>query len=325
VGANSQVMSYVMKLIAIKQYVILNIFALCCAQFIYAGVDNPQAYRTYIQRHKDIAIKEMYYSGIPASITLAQGLMESLYGSSRLAREANNHFGIKCKMEWTGPGIAISDDAPDECFRVYQSVEHSYRDHSNFIKYNRLKIYDHLFAYSHTDYKAWARGLKKAGYATLHNYDVQLIALIKEFQLYNYDLASWPDTQENLEDYTYRLNADFSASFTDVLPAKLNGTDVKKPRPIPHLTYAGHPDFKAEKHYLKTARKESITVSSGGVPIHIITSGDTMEALAKMYKINLEELYLRNNLIYGSQPAQGEKIYLHTQSQIAPKLNELAK
>lgn len=278
---------------------------------IRAGVSNPAAYQAYIDRYKDLAIKEMHYSGIPASIILSQALMESLYGSSRLATEANNHFGIKCKMEWTGPGIAVSDDAPDECFRVYSSVEQSYRDHSNFIRYNRLGIYDQLFRLNPLDYKAWARGIKAAGYATLKDYDAQLLDIIRQFHLHQYDKAAWSYPEESLLSYIRRLNEELSFSFTDVVPEYLNGVKVKKPRQIPFFTYAGNPHQKAEVRYKSTQSKSLI---------HIFSYGDTMESLASRYALNLEELYALNRLIYGSQPAVGEKIYLFAQAPQAPRL-----
>jgi len=292
-------------------FIVIFLLGFITNPFIRAGVSNPRAYQTYIDKYKDLAIKEMHYSGIPASIILSQALLESLYGTSRLAIQANNHFGIKCKMEWTGSHIAISDDAPDECFRAYSSVEHSYRDHSNFIRFNRLGIYDHLFNLNPTDYKTWAKGIKAAGYATLKDYDTQLLAIIRQFHLHQYDMAGWVATGESLPSYIRRLNEELSFSFTDVVPEYLNGVKVKKPRQIPFFTYAGNPHQKAEVHY------KSLKTNS---PIHIFSYGDTMESLATLYAINLEELYALNRLIYGAQPALGEKIYLFTPAPQAPRL-----
>ena len=118
----------------------------------------------YIEQYKDLAIAEMIRTGIPASITLAQGILETGYGQSDLAQYANNHFGIKCKTEWTGEKMYHDDDAKGECFRKYASVEDSYKDHSDFLA-NRPH-YAFLFKLDPTDYQAWAHGLKKAGYAT---------------------------------------------------------------------------------------------------------------------------------------------------------------
>lgn len=138
----------------------------------------------YIERFKGIAIEEMDKSGIPASITLAQGMLESANGNSSLAREANNHFGIKCHSGWTGKTVAMNDDEPNECFRYYNSAEDSYRDHTEFLKRQR---YAFLFKLDPTDYKGWAYGLKQAGYATNPKYPDLLIGLIERYGLDRFD------------------------------------------------------------------------------------------------------------------------------------------
>ena len=140
----------------------------------------------YVEMYKDIAVREMIDFSIPASITLAQGIIESGSGNSRLAREGNNHFGIKCHAGWEGKTMFVTDDAPDECFRVYASAEESYKDHSFFL--SQRGRYAFLFELPITDYKGWAHGLKKAGYATNPKYAGMLINLIEELKLYRYDL-----------------------------------------------------------------------------------------------------------------------------------------
>lgn len=139
---------------------------------------------TYIDRFKYIAIAEMDKNGIPASITLAQGLLESGNGNSDLAIKANNHFGIKCNGEWNGKKIYKDDDEKNECFRVYGSAEQSFVDHSEFLKRKR---YAALFDLKKDDYKGWAKGLKEAGYATNPKYPDLLINLIERYQLYRFD------------------------------------------------------------------------------------------------------------------------------------------
>ena len=139
----------------------------------------------YIAFFKAVAIHEMKLYGIPASITLAQGILESGSGKGRLARVANNHFGIKCH-DWTGPRIYHDDDRAQECFRKYNDPSQSYRDHSLFLA--KRKRYADLFKHKITDYKAWARGLKKAGYATDPQYPKKLISLIERYKLYRYDI-----------------------------------------------------------------------------------------------------------------------------------------
>ena len=139
----------------------------------------------YIDKYKGIAIQEMNLYGIPASITLAQGLFESGSGNGELARVANNHFGIKCTPAWDGKTYYKNDDNPNDCFRVYDKAEDSFRDHSLFLK--KRKNYASLFDLAPTDYKGWAKGLKKAGYATNPNYPSLLINLIQKYNLDQYD------------------------------------------------------------------------------------------------------------------------------------------
>ncbi|SEL80905.1 glucosaminidase domain-containing protein [Parapedobacter koreensis] len=140
----------------------------------------------YIDRYKDVAISEMDKYGIPASIKLAQALLESGNGNSTLAREANNHFGIKCTPEWIGGKTYQDDDRRDDCFRVYEHAEDSFKDHSQFLLRKR---YESLFELDKDDYKGWAKGLKSAGYATNPRYADMLIDLIERYQLHQYDRA----------------------------------------------------------------------------------------------------------------------------------------
>jgi len=147
---------------------------------------NHTKYTTeqYIAVYKKTAMTMMKKNGIPASIILAQGILESSNGNSELARNANNHFGIKCTSDWTGKTYAVDDDKPNECFRRYPTAEASYKDHSEFLKRPR---YAKLFDLSSDDYKGWARGLKKAGYATNPKYPQLLINLIEKYNLYKLD------------------------------------------------------------------------------------------------------------------------------------------
>jgi flagellum-specific peptidoglycan hydrolase FlgJ len=152
---------------------------------LFANSQTRLSRREYIDLYKDIAIREMHRSGIPASITMAQGCLESDNGNSSLSRKSNNHFGIKCKTGWDGPRVYHNDDALNECFRKYPTVEDSYDDHTNFLM--TQPRYAFLFAHKHTDYKSWAYGLKKAGYATDPNYPERLIKIIEEENLHALD------------------------------------------------------------------------------------------------------------------------------------------
>lgn len=138
----------------------------------------------YISEWKEVAVKKMKEHGIPASITLAQGLLESGNGNSELAREGNNHFGIKCTPDWTGGRTYHDDDKKDDCFRKYKDAAQSYEDHAKFLQKPR---YASLFELKSTDYEGWAKGLKKAGYATDPNYPGKLIALIERYELHKLD------------------------------------------------------------------------------------------------------------------------------------------
>lgn len=153
---------------------------------------NAQSYeelaRDYVSRFKDLAIQEQKRSGVPASITLAQGIHETSAGKSELATNANNHFGIKCKKNWTGETYSYTDDAPDECFRKYSSAEQSYFDHSDYL--SKTPRYAVLFTYAPTDYTSWAHGLKKCGYATNPRYAQILINLVEEYKLQEYTYAA---------------------------------------------------------------------------------------------------------------------------------------
>ncbi|MBC7743989.1 MAG: glucosaminidase domain-containing protein [Flavobacterium sp.] len=148
------------------------------------NLSNNITSEVYIKTFKDIAIVEMNKSGIPASITLAQGLLESGSGNSSLAREANNHFGIKCNLEWKGPTILRDDDNRNDCFRVYKTPQESFKDHTEFLKRKR---YAFLFELDKNDYQGWARGLKDAGYATNPKYPELLISLVERYNLDQYD------------------------------------------------------------------------------------------------------------------------------------------
>lgn len=158
---------------------------LLCLLVPLGGAAQSAVYQRYIFKYSDMAVDQMNRYGIPASITLAQGLLESGAGTSRLATKGNNHFGIKCGGNWKGPYMLVDDDAPKEKFRVYKNAKESYEDHSKFLKNG--KRYAFLFNLDRKDYKGWARGLKKAGYATNPAYARLLIDLIERYDLHDYD------------------------------------------------------------------------------------------------------------------------------------------
>jgi LysM repeat protein len=158
------------------------------ATIVLASHAQKEKAYNYIAQYKEIAIAEMQRSGVPASITLAQGILESSYGESDLCKNSNNHFGIKCKTEWTGEKVYHDDDTKQECFRSYPSAAESYKDHSNFLRTRTW--YDFLFKLDPTDYVSWAKGLKKAGYATEKDYPQKLIKVINDYNLNQYTLIA---------------------------------------------------------------------------------------------------------------------------------------
>ena len=164
-----------------KRSVVLLSFIVTCI-IGKAQVITPQE---YINIYKDIAVAEMKRSGIPASVTLAQGILETESGNSDLVKRSNNHFGIKCKSTWTGETVTHTDDAPDECFRKYKQPADSYKDHSDYLR--SAPRYASLFQLEPGDYKGWAYGLKRAGYATNPKYPQILITNIERYNLQQYD------------------------------------------------------------------------------------------------------------------------------------------
>lgn len=169
-----------------------NIRIILIAVFTTIGLigraQDEQTILTYIKTYKDLAIAEMQRSGVPASITLAQGIHETTAGTSELVLKSNNHFGIKCKSNWTGPSVSHDDDARGECFRKYTTSNDSYKDHSDFLK--NSPRYASLFTLDPLDYTKWAYGLKKAGYATNPKYPVIIVKLIEDYHLNDYTLIA---------------------------------------------------------------------------------------------------------------------------------------
>ncbi|HLV46920.1 MAG TPA: glucosaminidase domain-containing protein [Flavobacterium sp.] len=184
----------------------------------------------YIDKYKSLAIENMREYKIPASIKMAQAILESGSGNGKLAREAHNHFGIKCKSSWTGKSVRHTDDAPDECFRMYDSVEDSFKDHSEFLAYR--PYYKKLFTLNPSDYAGWAKGLKQAGYATDPKYADKLISIIERYELYkldqealgsDYKKAAIPTTNSKIDYYTvqkgdtlYRISQQYSTSVDEI-------------------------------------------------------------------------------------------------------------
>src|SRR5690554_5416321 len=206
----------------------MRLFTIIFCLFISSSTIAQSAKRIsraeYISMYKDDAIREMHRSGVPASITLAQGILESGDGNSALARKANNHFGIKCHGDWKGKTYYQDDDEKDECFRKYKSVLESFRDHSEFLKKPR---YAFLFELKPTDYKGWAKGLKKAGYATNPRYPQLLIKIIEENNLHQYDLVKLPKKEKNKDKKLWKEREETATTVKSGMAGRRGSHSVK--------------------------------------------------------------------------------------------------
>jgi len=280
---------------------------------------------TYINTYKDFAINEMKRSGIPASITLAQGMLESDNGNSILTVEGNNHFGIKCH-DWTGKAMYKDDDSRNECFRKYNSAGESFRDHSDFLLTKQR--YNFLFEYKSTDYKNWAKGLKKAGYATNPRYDDKLINLIEGNKLYVYDQglvaresprqrASRKKSGETVPDYYINMNTRPIQVRNNIeyVVAKNGDTFNKLCTELEMLNWELLKYNELTKDstlhdgqilYLQPKRRKA----DFGNEYHTVQAGETLYSVSQLYGIKTRFLLKLNNLNPQDTIKVGEILYL---------------
>lgn len=273
---------------------ICSLLLMVCCLTVQAQTRNKQ-YEDYIKKYRDLAVQEMKKYHIPASITLAQGLLESGAGKSTLARKSNNHFGIKCGSDWRGKTVSHDDDARGECFRAYKHPKQSYEDHSKFLA-GRPR-YASLFKLKITDYKGWARGLKKAGYATNPRYAEQLIDIIELYDLHRYDTKGglkWMKENPNPHQ-PYIANGLLyivvRAGDTWKSISKEFDISQKKLRKYNDL-YKGYELQPGDILYLekknRKAQKEHI--------IHVLRAGESMYLISQKYGIRLKNLYKLNKM-----------------------------
>ena len=282
---------------------------LCLMGGILSASAQPKwnaQYQAYIDQHKDLAIEEMLRHRIPASITLAQGLLESGAGMSELVKQANNHFGIKCH-DWTGDRTYRNDDSENECFRVYKTAKDSYKDHSKFLLRNR---YSRLFALSTTDYKGWAQGLKDCGYATNPQYASRLIGIIELYKLYQYDTATGYDKFMAKHSGNYqpgatsvRLHPIYKFNDNYYLKARQGDTfhSIAKEVELSARALARANEREVDDVlnagdiiYLKKKKKRSSAIYKDHP--HVVRAGESMYDIAQMYGIRLKWLYKMNSL-----------------------------
>lgn len=314
----------------------------------------------YVNTYKAIAIAEEQRSGIPASIILAQGLHESEAGTSELCKASNNHFGIKCKDDWTGDRVYHDDDARQECFRSYSCAADSYRDHTDFLKHGSR--YAFLFQLEPTDYEGWAYGLRKAGYATNVRYSQILIKFIKDYNLQQYTLIAMGRMKPEEE---VVLSVPGMAPITPLTAAATNNELVQKDTAtavtvtaaaVPETAYP-EGEFtinrtrvvyaKAGASLLAIAqqfdiplgrllefndmKEEDVLVKgqliflqrkrrTGSIEFHVVRSGESLYDISQVEGVRIEDMLEMNQLTPGLQPAAGERIYLQGSAPAKPRL-----
>lgn len=277
----------------------------------------------YIETYGEQAVREMHASGVPASITLAQGMLESDYGNSPLAKYANNHFGIKCHKGWEGPTFIQDDDEANECFRKYYDAYDSYRDHSEFLR--TRDRYAFLFDLKTTDYKGWARGLKKAGYATNPKYADLLIRIIEDNELYRFDkIVTLPETEQITEVPAGTAVPD-APQVLSVRTVEVSDNNIKYV-----LAEAGDtPERLADRYnmgrwqilkYNDLSKKD--VVMAGEViylqpkrnyatqSVHVVAAGESLRAISQQHGVKMKRLLKMNDLPKDYIPAAGDTLKL---------------
>lgn len=299
------------------------LFGFFLVQGLVCGAGVP--YKTnspgdYIDLYKQVALEEMGKHGIPASIILGQGMVESDYGNSTLATKANNHFGLKCHKEWHGPTYRYDDDAPAECFRKYEKVTDSYYDHSIFIK-SRPR-YGFLFSLSVTDYKAWANGLKNAGYATHPDYAAKVISVIEKYRLYELDQSGFISTPalglEPARDKkplpVFNKHDVIKYNHTSFIILKRGDTYDKIAREfnIDADILLKYNDQQSEKEFFEGGvLYVEPKHDKGEKSFHLVGEDETMESISQVYAIDLKSLYEKNRMKPGDpQPKPGTVLYM---------------
>lgn len=315
------------------KYYILTAWLLGLLCVLPARAQQSVRYTQYIEKYRALAIEQMQRYHIPASITLAQGLFESGAGQGELALRSNNHFGIKCGGDWTGPTVRHDDDARQECFRAYDNPRDSYEDHSKFLR-GRSR-YAFLFRLNIHDYKGWAHGLKKAGYATNPKYAYRLINLIEQYKLYQYDDESlqvqWTQNDEGElmpnDNFTSggrkeKLGTQFrELYYCNDVPfifarqgdsllslAEMLGMSVSKLVKYNDV-FPGYEIREGDRIYLERKRKHA-SVEDGY--IHVLQPGESMHSIAQLLGVRLKNLYKLNKMkAHDALPPVGTILRIH--------------
>ncbi len=302
----------------LKKILILAVFLVS----VFVGNAQSSKQEIYINRYKDIAISEMARAGVPASIKLAQGILESGSGKSTLARKANNHFGMKCGPAWKGKEYYKEDDDYDDngkliksCFRVFDSANECYIAHSNFLTDPRKRYrYGFLFDLDPKDYKAWSRGLKKAGYATSPTYAEKLIKVIESYNLDRFDDMT-PDDTDDTSVVVQR--GFFKVNNVKVVLAKEDETpiDIGVAQEVPSKSIVKYNEkIKRSNQTLEKGSRVFLQKKRNGYrgkqKYHAMKTGETLFDVSQKYGISLKKLRKRNRIEDGERPAKGAKIKL---------------
>lgn len=305
-----------MKINKLHKSKLIILFLLLGCLSLQAQTRKSMNTKEYVDSFKRYAMLEMSLNGVPASITLAQGILESASGNSKLCLECNNHFGIKCRKNWNGNFCLADDDAKDECFRGYESPIESYRDHSLFLKGSQR--YASLFELDPTDYKSWSHGLREAGYATNPEYGNLLIRVIERNRLGQYD------SMVVLGQDFYKTGSSPVIEYNG-LPAVAvrpgnTAADIAKENQLAEWKLYKYNDLEknqminpGEILYLKPKR------TSAPDQIHIMKRGETLHDVSQLYAIKLKSLRKMNQLTSNEEPVIGEEIYLSEKRETKPK------
>ncbi len=296
---------------------ILSIFACFLASVVMTAGPNRSPQEKYIARYAELAVEEMYRSGVPASITLAQGLLESRYGLSELAVKGNNHFGIKCHNNWRGKKMYHDYDRKGECFRVYKTPAESFRDHSDFLRYRDR--YKFLFDLNPTDYKGWANGLKKAGYATDPAYPKKLIRLIEEYDLHDYDKKSrsWARKAAKAKKAPKAPRAPRTPKAPKAVKTPPVAVDEGRPE-SPNSIEQAKPLDDSQRNVLHLSLTRQM-YSRNGVPFVKASAGETYESIAAANNLFLREILKFNDQDGDTELAPGTVVYLQAKKKQAAK------
>lgn len=313
---------------------------------LFAACTDGRDRMAYIKQYEYIAIFEMERTGVPASIKMAQAILESADGTSYLAREGNNHFGIKCGSKWTGKSVYLKDDdykngqLIKSCFRKYGSADESFQAHSDFLRNNQR--YSQLFTYKKTDYRRWARGLKSAGYATSPTYAEKLIGIIERNSLHHLDRKNSPTpplatigkndkpakpAKATKPSKPTKTTKSTSIVFNDIKMIKAGSHDsyqaiakkhkISMSKLLKYNDLSRTPNLRSGEHVYLQPKRNSYR---GKRQWHKVQGGETMHSISQRYGIKLSSLYKKNQMANKQEPAIGERIALRKKVKKTPKL-----